>query len=159
MAKFRIPVENLPPPYLDGTHTFRFRMLTEDRNNFSEWSPLYSVSSLGQIYPLQSQYTINATPTLVDLYWDTPSYYNVTGASVLHNHESEWKIHDSDIFVKFNDELTTDFIYWGRSTENNFSIIPYASATSIRIIVQVANHPPKLSNIFQILDTGVVSLV
>jgi hypothetical protein len=162
MAKFRIPVEQLPAPNISGNHNIRFRVSTEDRNNISEWSKLYAIQSKGQIYPLQSEFTVSASGGVVVVYWETPLIYNTgpsaIGASVLHNHSSEWKVHDSDVFVKFNDALTTEFIYYGRSKDNNFSIIPYAGATSIRVVVQVANHPPQLSNIFKILDTGVVNL-
>lgn len=159
MAKFVVPVENLPAPYSDGTHTLRFRVLTEDRNNFSNWSTLFTIPSLGQIFPEQASYSIDATTTLISLYWETPSLYNVTSASVLHNHESEWKIHDADVFVKFDNAITPNFVYWGRTSDNSFSIIPYPSSTEARVIVQVASHPPTISNRFQILDTGVVSLV
>ena len=111
MAKFKIPVEKLPPPNINGDHLIRFRVSTEDRNSISEWSKLFSIPSVGQIHPLESEYTISASTNLVSLYWDTPSIYNTgasaIGASVLHNHESEWKQHDSDIFVKF-DDLTTE---------------------------------------------------
>ena len=163
MAKFKIPVEQLPPPYITGEHVFRFRITTEDRNSISEWSPLFTLESKGQIYPLISQYSISASTNLISIYWDTPSVYNsgsaAIGASVQHNHSSEWKLHDSDIFVKFNDVITPDFVYWGRSRDNSFSIVPYAGATTARIKIQVANHPPTMSSIFEILDTGVVSLI
>jgi hypothetical protein len=163
MAKFKIPVEKLPPPNINGDHLIRFRVSTEDRNSISEWSKLFSIPSVGQIHPLESEYTISASTNLVSVYWDTPSIYNTgasaIGASVLHNHESEWKQHDSDIFVKFDDLTTEYFVYWGRSSDNSFSIVPYFGATSVRVIVQVASHPPTLLNKFKILDTGIVSLV
>lgn len=163
MPKFKIPVEKLPAPNINGDHIVRFRVSTEDRNNISEWSKLFTIESKGQIYPLQSTFTISASTNLVNVYWDTPSIYNTgasaIGASVLHNHESEWKQHDSDIFVKFDDLTTEDFVYWGRSSDNSFSIVPYFGATSVRVIVQVASHPPTISDKFKIIDTGVVSLV
>jgi hypothetical protein len=163
MPKFVVPVEKLSPPYNDGTHTFRFRISTEDKNSISQWSNLYELESKGQIYPQQAEYSIVAQSTLVTVAWETPSVYNIgefaVGASVQHNHESEWKIHDSDVFVKFNDFLTPDFIYWGRSKDNAISIVPYSGASNIRVVVQAANHPPTKSTKFQLFDTGVVSLV
>jgi hypothetical protein len=162
MPKFRVPVEQLPPPYINGEHTIRFRIITEDRNSRSEWSPLFSVLSLGQIYPLEAEYSVQVSPEVVNVYWETPSIYNVTlespTASIAHNHESEWKVHDSDIFVKFNDEISEDFIYWGRSKDSSFSIVPLSGATTIRIVVQVASHPPKREDLFKFLDTGILSL-
>jgi hypothetical protein len=163
MAKFVIPVEKLPPPYTDGFHTFRFRVTTEDRNSISQYSNLYELESVGQIYPQESEYSIVVQSGIVTVAWETPSIYNVgefaVGPSVQHNHESEWKVHDSDIFVKFNNFLTPDFIYWGRSKDNTVSILPYSGATNIHIVAQVANHPPTKSTKFQLFDTGVVSLL
>lgn len=163
MAKVRIPVEQLPPPNSFGDHYIRFRISTEDKNSISEWSKLFQIQSKGQIYPLQSNYTISASTNLISVYWDTPSIYNISasssGGSVLHNHQSEWKIHEADVFVKFNDAVTADFVYWGRTSDNSFNIVPYAGATTARVVVQVANHPPTKSDIFKIFDTGVVSLI
>jgi len=163
MPKFVVPVERLSPPYNDGTHTFRFRVTTEDRNSISEWSNLYELESIGQIYPQEAEYSFSIQGGFITIAWETPSIYNVgefaVGPSVQHNHESEWKVHDSDIFVKFNDFLTPGFVYWGRSKDNTVSIVPYSGATNIRIVAQVANHPPTKSAKFQLFDTGVISLV
>lgn len=154
MAKVRIPVEQLPPPNSVGDHYVRFRISTEDKNSISEWSKLFQIQSKGQIYPLESQYTVVSASGVVNLIWDTPSIYNVgpsaVGASVLHNHASEWKIHDSDIFVKINDQ---DYSYYGRSRDNSFSIVVPVGASAISVFVQAANHPPTKSNVFKIFET------
>src|SRR6056300_336064 len=102
MAKFIIPVEDLPPPDINGNHVFRFRILSEDRNRQSQYSTLYTIESTGQIFPLESPYEITSSGSVIGVYWETPSYFNVgasaVGASVLHNHESEWKTHPMDVF-------------------------------------------------------------
>lgn len=160
MAKFRVPVEQLPAPNINGRHLFRFRVLSEDRNRLSQYSPLFTIESKGQIWPLETTATVSASGGVILVYWETPSYFNVgpsaVGASVLHNHESEWKIHDSDIFVSWNNQA---FIYYGRSTDSEIALIPPdPSVTSVRVIGQMANYPPTRLDLFTIFDTGSIAL-
>jgi hypothetical protein len=156
VPKFIVPVENLPPPNEDGRHIFRIRVLSQDRNRSSQYSTLYSVLSTGQIHPLQSPVEYNIANDVINVYWETPSIYNIISASVFHNHESEWRIHDSDIFVSFDGD---PFEYYGRSRDNQIGVILRSGASSIRVVGQVANYPPKKLEIFQIFDTGTISLV
>jgi hypothetical protein len=147
MSKFIVPVENLPPPNKDGNHSFRFRIISEDQNRTSQQSTLYSVSSKGQIYPLESSAVAELTSSgsVINVTWETPSIYNVgpsaVGASVLHNHEGEWKIHDADIFVKWiGSGLPNTYEYYGRSKDNEVSIIRNPSASAAIIVGNVAHY-------------------
>jgi hypothetical protein len=187
MPKIKIPVEKLPPPNEYGSHVIRFRVSSEDRNSISEWSRLFQIQSIGQIYPQESTYVVQANSSITTITWDTPSVYNLSssaiGASVQHNHGNEWKQHPADIFVSFNESSEENFVYWGRSSDNTFSIIPqqyinqYVSVlniqypqlydpeltledlNSIRIVVQSASRPTKINEIFRFIDTGNVSLI
>lgn len=159
MPRFRVPVENLPNPNINGRHLFRFRVLSEDRNRQSQYSPLFTVESRGQIWPEETQATLSISASVVGVYWVTPSIYNIgasaNGSQVQHNHESEWRVHDADLFVGWNNETPS---YFGRSIVSEaFFSIP-EGATNVRIIGQVANYPPTRKNLFQIFDTGIVSL-
>lgn len=160
MARFRIPVENLPNPNINGRHLFRFRIVSEDRNRISQYSPLFTVESKGQTNPLETQATVIISASVVNVYWETPSIYNTgasaVGASVQHNHESEWKVHDSDIFVSWDGN---SFIYYGRSRDSEIGIIIPEGTSNARIIGQVANYPPTRSSLFEIFDTGTVALL
>ena len=159
MAKVRIPVEQLPPPNYLGDHYIRFRISTEDKNSISEWSKLFQIKSRGQIYPLEANYNVTSASGVINVIWDTPSIYNTgpsaVGASVLHNHQSEWKIHDSDIFLKLD---SAEYTYYGRSKDNAISIVIPSGTSTARVFVQVANHPPTKSDIFKIFETPEISL-
>jgi len=159
MTKFVVPVEGLPAPNDDGDHLFRFRIISEDRNRLSQYSTLYVIESKGQIYPLQTTAQVINSASVVNVYWETPSIYNVgasaAGASVLHDHESEWKIHDSDIFVSWD---SGDFEYFGRNRDSEIAIIIRAGSSTLRVVGQVANYPPTKSDKFKIFDTGTISL-
>jgi len=147
MARFVIPVENLPPPNKDGDHLFRFRLISDDQNRVSQYSTLYVIKSTGQIYPLTPEATaeLSGSGSTVNVTWDTPSIYNVgasaVGASVQHNHEGEWKVHDSDIFVKWlGPGLPETFEYFGRSRDNSASIIRNPSASAVVVVGDVAHY-------------------
>jgi hypothetical protein len=182
MARIKIPVEKLPPPNEDGTHIIRFRVSSEDRNSVSEWSKLFQISSTGQIYPIESDYVVKSGFDLTSITWDTPSIYNLSasasGASVQHNHGNEWKQHGADIFVSFTNSGSANFVYWGRSSDNSFSIshqqfinqytsvlnleypelydpgLTIEDLEAIRIIIQSESRPAKINPIFQFIDTG-----
>lgn len=160
MPKFRVPVENLPAPNINGRHLFRFRVLSEDRNRYSQYSPLFTIESKGQIFPLETTAVISASGGAVLVYWETPSIYNTgasaVGASVQHNHESEWRVHDADVFVSWDSNA---FIYYGRTDNSEIALIPPDGVSSVRVVGQVANYPPTRSDLFKLFDTGTVALV
>lgn len=160
MPRFRVPVERLPNPNDNGRHLFRFKILSEDRNRTSQYSPLFTIESKGQIYPLEISPVVSVSASVVSIYWETPSIYNVgasaIGASVQHNHESEWKIHPADIFISWDGN---DFIYYGRSNESEVGIIKPDGVSNTRVIAQIASYPPKINSVFQLFDTGTVVLI
>jgi hypothetical protein len=159
MPKIRIPVEKLPPPNYLGDHYLRFRVSSEDRNSISEWSRLFEIQSKGQIHPLESEYSIVTASGVLNLIWDTPSIYNTgpsaIGASVLHTHESEFKLHDADIFFRING---SSYSYYGRSKDNSFSLVIPPGTATVQVCVQAANYPPTRSDIFKIFETEVISV-
>lgn len=159
MAKIKVPVERLPPPNFLGNHYIRFRVSSEDRNSVSEYSRLFKIESKGQIHPLESSYSVVSASGILNLIWDTPSIYNTgpsaVGASVLHTHDSEFKVHDSDVFIKINGG---SYNYYGRSRDNSFSNAIPAGTSTIQVCVQSANYPPTRSDMFKIFETEVISV-
>ena len=151
MPKIRIPVEKLPPPNYLGDHYLRFRVSSEDRNSISEWSRLFEIQSKGQIHPLESEYSIVTASGVLNLIWDTPSIYNTgpsaIGASVLHTHESEFKVHDADIFFRING---SSYSYYGRSKDNSFSLVIPSSVSIVKISL-ILSLPNLLHNFRHLL--------
>lgn len=158
MAKFRIPLENLPAPYKDGTHAIRFRIASEDRNSFSEWSPIFVKESIGQINPTQ----VNAR--IVALQEDGPyeiSWKNETDI-LLENSQTTLRrnIPQFDLFIKW--DYDADFKFFARISGTNAVIYEEdeESPTSLRIVGQLPTHPfpPEKIEAIQVFDTGVVVL-
>ena len=131
MSKIRIPVEKLPPPDIYGDHTIQFRLVSEDRNRVSAWSPLYTVKSLGQYRPLESNvthtYSIDNNEVF-DVTWETPTVYNydvdLVSASIAHNHSQNFKQHQTDIFLRwYNGTEPGHYEYHDRVLTDSTSII------------------------------------
>jgi hypothetical protein len=175
MAKFIIPVEKLPPPNADGNHVFRFRVTSDDRSIKSEYSTLYSIQSAGQIYPLEVSASASIQANSIVVSWDTPSIYNYStsaklykngalstgySASVSHNHGTDWKVHDADIFVNWYSTTTNSYLgyeYQGRSKDNNIFITKKANTSKVKVFGQVANYPPTKNDMFKIFETSEIT--
>jgi hypothetical protein len=184
MGKIRIPVEKLPPPNLNGDHVIQFRVTSEDRNKVSAWSNLFIVKSIGQYRPLPSEFIFRSASPEVSLVWDTPLIYNyyksasMSSASIQHNHSQDFKRHNTDIFVKWDNE---NFEYHDRVISDSTTIVVPPGSASVRVIGVVATHNipqkeevetslelsgrineyvlgneyyPGVLNLFEIFDTG-----
>ena len=157
MARFIIPVEELPPPDVNGDHLFRFRIISEDQSKISEYSTLYSIESKGLIYPEQYDAQISSSGSVVNVTWETPSFFNVSssaiGVPVLHNHLSEWKSHNMDVFVSWDGG---DYEYYARTIDSNIEIIKRPGSSTLKIFVQMANYPPTKSDKFKISESDTI---
>lgn len=173
MPKVRIPVEQLPPPNIYGDHNLRFRVVSESKNIISRWSNLYTIKSIGQYRPYESDVVLEIGSDIVSATWETPSIYNfsasLSSASIAHNHSQNFKRHETDIFISWD---SGNFQYHDRVLTDNTSVIIEGTST-IRIVALVATHGfntsisganadalvSDLSERFLIFDTGNVSLV
>jgi hypothetical protein len=144
MAEIRIPVEKLPPPDKNGDHAFQFRIISVDKNQWSAWSQLYVIKSIGQYRPLESDVTAIVATDEVTITWDTPTIYNhnsasITSASIAHNHSQNFKQHSTDIFVQWGSgSAMGNFEYHERAEDDSTNILIPASSASVRVIGVVA---------------------
>jgi hypothetical protein len=160
MAKVRIPVEHLPPPNQNGDHVFQFRIISEDRNRTSAWSNLYTIKSIGQYRPVQSDYIFNyfneSDPATSYgsflLTWTTPIVYNfsasLSSASISHNHSQDFKQHDTDIFLQWDDE-SSDYEYYERVSSDSVTVIvpPNNERPFVKVIGLIAtSRTPLISS-------------
>lgn len=133
-----------------GGYLLRYRIVSENKNIRSHWSPVYVIPSQdfvdveGQISETASD--TDPTKTIVSVVWDDffgrPSY---------------------DIFVAFRNNPPADtfeydfdnFYYHGTSTVHNYSFVQRAGDTidSIRIIIQPASNKKIIKSSFVIYDS------
>ena len=144
MAQIRIPVEKLPTPDKNGDHAFQFRIISVDKNQWSAWSQLYTLKSIGQYRPLESDITAVISSEDVSLTWDTPIIYNynsasITSASIAHNHSQKFKQHDTDVFVQWGSgSAMGNFEYHDRVAADTTSIVIPPGSASVRVFGTVA---------------------
>ncbi len=144
MAQIRIPVEKLPTPDKNGDHAFQFRIISVDKNQWSAWSQLYTLKSIGQYRPLESNITAVISSEYVSLTWDTPIIYNynsasITSASIAHNHSQKFKQHDTDVFVQWGSgSAMGNFEYHDRVASDTTSIVIPPGSASVRVFGTVA---------------------
>lgn len=155
MAEIRIPVEKLPPPDKNGDHAFQFRIISVDKNQWSAWSQLYIIKSVGQYRPLESNVTAIIASDEVTVTWDTPTVYNynsasITSASIAHNHSQNFKQHPTDIFVQWGSGSTMgNFEYHERSADDSTNILIPESSASVRVFGIVALKDIPRQNTFE----------
>ena len=143
MAEIRIPVEKLSPPDKNGDHAFQFRIISVDKNQWSAWSQLYILKSIGQYRPLESDVTVVISSEEVGLTWDTPTIYNnsasLSSASIAHNHSQNFKQHDTDVFVQWGSgSAMGNFEYYDRIISDTTNVIIPAGSASVRVVGTVA---------------------
>jgi hypothetical protein len=155
MAEIRIPVEKLPPPDKNGDHAFQFRIISVDKNQWSAWSQLYIVKSIGQYRPFESDVTAIISTDEITVTWDTPTIYNynsasITSASIAHNHSQNFKQHSTDIFVQWGSgSAMGNFEYHERSEDDSTSILIEPGSASVRVLGLVALKDIPRKNTFE----------
>lgn len=131
--------QNLPPVNSENGYRVRYRIISEDRNRVSHWSPIYTVEST----PIeQVAGVVTYADGVATIVWDDtlgrPAY---------------------DIFIRFDyDDVTNPtaaYVYHGTSNVHNYSIINEGT-TRIDVIIQVASTSKELSENLSIYSETVL---
>lgn len=145
IKKVIVSKNSLPPVNSDEeTYIVRFRVVSEDRNRSSHWSPQYLVKPL--VVEAYKNMTVTKLPGVLSITWDAES------ASVTQP--------NYDIFVAWGEgtvlEGVGEYSYFATS-QSNFIMIPIPSGkTTTDIIIQTASYPRKIISALKIGSTGVI---
>jgi uncharacterized protein (DUF2141 family) len=136
IKKTRIVKSSLPPVDHDTEkYNIRYRIISEDRNRTSHWSPIYNSDGTNVI---ATSGAVSKTGNVVTAVWgdenDFPEY---------------------DVFVKFD---SGNFLYHGKSKEHSYSFLK-TGTTSVRVKVQIVSSKKEIKEALNIFDSGTVSLV
>lgn len=109
MARVILKSDRFTQVYLDGSNQFRYRIITDDRNKWSHWSPVINIKRPG-----------------IDGIQDTGVQFGTANYEIDNNRiivfwEPFARANEYDIFFKKKDE--DDLVYYNTTT-NNFIIIP-----------------------------------
>ena len=135
IKKVRIPKNQLPPVGDDNEHSIRYRVVSDDKNRTSHWSPIF-------IVPAQDTQQVSGqliyTGGILIAVWgdelDRPSY---------------------DIFVKFDGG---EYEYHGTSPTHTYTFLK-TGTTSARVAIQVEGINKTRNAALTIFESSVVSIV
>jgi len=136
IKKLRIPKASLPPIDYDTLkYNTRYRIISEDRNRTSHWSPIYNSDGASLVV---TSGAVSRAGNVITAVWedqnDFPEY---------------------DVFVKFD---SNDFFYHGKSKVHSYSFLKTGS-TTVRVKVQIVSSKKEIKAALNIFDSGTVSLV
>jgi hypothetical protein len=138
--KVRTPRTDLPEVsrLSDGTYGYivRYRIISEDQNRFSHWSPIRELT-MPPVIPVDGEVVVGGS--IIQAVWgdeeDRPNY---------------------DVFVKFDDG---EYFYHGTTPTHQYSLLaPYDSLT-VKVAIQISSTEKERSEfltIFESIETDLV---
>lgn len=130
----RIPKNDLPPVESDNVYSVRFRVVSEDKNRTSHWSPVFVIES--------------TTPVAVS------GEVVVSGPIVIAAWEDEENRPQYDVFVKFDSD---PYIYHGTTPIHTYTFLNEASST-VRVKVQIVGSAKTSNATLTIWESAITSV-
>jgi hypothetical protein len=157
MPRFVIPASQLPPTSASAQHIIRFRVISEDRNRISDWSPIFLFTSFGQIpFSSSTSYVLTSASvngsTILDFIW--------SGKHI--DFHDELDAYPHDVFVKWNNE---GYVFYGTIVGNTLRILARTSppSSSAQFMVQspsygtlISSEKPEISSLLKIVETDTI---
>ena len=136
IKKLRVLKSSLPPIDHDTEkYNIRYRVISDDRNRVSHWSPIYNSDGVDVVV---TSGAVSRAGNIITAVWgdqnDFPEY---------------------DVFVKFD---SGDFFYHGKSKVHSYSFLK-TGTTSVRVKVQIISSKKEIKEALNIFDSGTVSLI
>lgn len=133
-----VPKEDLIP--VDGSNEYlvRFRITSDDRNRFSEWSSIFSIIGTGVPEIPGSRVAYFLSGAIVTIVWDGLPINNLF-----------------DIFIS-NDG--GPMIYHGTASENRYNFI-HSAQNSCQFSIQIASIAKQYDQSLQIFESEVFDVV
>lgn len=134
-------VKKISPQYV-----IRYRIISEDRNRVSHWSPQYLISpkalQIGQYYDIDLAFA----DSFVSVTWEQPD---------------PTSLQSFDIFVAWGSEVgSVGLPEYFATVTGNFAIIPKppTAAASVRITVQTISYPKTYSSDLILTESAIESI-
>jgi hypothetical protein len=130
----RIPRNQLPPVESDNVYSVRFRVISEDKNRVSHWSPIFIVDS---VEPVAVSGALSVTATIITAVWGDeegrPSY---------------------DVFVNFD---SAGYQYHGTTNTHQYAFLNEGTST-VRVAIQISGSTKTRNAGLTIWESSVTSL-
>jgi len=135
IKKLRIPKSSIPPIDHDTSkYNVRYRVISEDKNRVSHWSPIYN--SEGQTV-IGTTGALFVTDEIITAVWGDEN-----------NHP------EYDIFVSFDGN---PFFWHGTSSVHSYSFLNEGT-TTVRVKIQLSSSKKQIKAGLGIFDSGSINL-
>ena len=136
IKKLRISKAFIPPIDHDTEkYNIRYRVISEDRNRTSHWSPIYNADGTNLVGTTGA---LSITESIITAVWGDEN-----------NHLAY------DVFVSFDGD---PFFWHGTSTVHSYSFLN-EGLTTVRVKVQLVSSKKEIKAALSIFDSGTESLV
>lgn len=110
----------------DQSYIIRYRVVSEDKNRSSHWSPYYSLSVPSNDIPLkQVSCSVTVVSNVINMVWEHP----ISGA-----------LQQYDIYIKTD---LLDWTYLSSSSSTQLSSLVPTGISSFQVAIQAPTYPKK----------------
>lgn len=150
VKKVVIPKSKLPAYSGENqSYIVRYRIVSEDKNRNSHWSPQYKLPVTAQLDKtknppdpdIPNAVEISTSGNSINILWTPPA-----GIS-----------QEFHVYLKWNG--VGEYVYEASVTSPSYSVLKPAGATSIQVVVQVPTFPKKVYQSAKLFESSPVSLV
>jgi hypothetical protein len=127
--------QDLPAINAENQYSVRYRIVSDDKNRYSQWSPTFLVQG-NDVTEVDADASVSGR--VISIVWSDP--------------ESRAGY---DVFVKFDSD---DYFYHGRSSTTNYSLISQGT-TSFKFLIQVESMDKQVKQSIKIYESEVIPLV
>jgi hypothetical protein len=136
IKKTRILKSSLPPVDHDTEkYNIRYRIISENRNRTSHWSPIYNSNGATVVGTTGA---LSITEEIITAVWGDENLHPAY-----------------DVFVSFNGNA---FFWHGTSAVHSYSFLNEGT-TTVRVKIQLVSSKKQIKAALNIFDSGTVSLV
>jgi hypothetical protein len=161
IKKVIVSKDKLPPISAEyEKYVVRYRIISEDRNRISHWSPQHEISPASIDLESteaedRSNISISVAGALLVIRWNTSAWAQ---EEFLKNPSIE--LSSYDIYLGWGDnEVATEPVQYYATSSGNYITIPVESGKqSVRVVVQTLTYPRAYSTKVAIADSKVFSL-
>lgn len=127
--------QDLPAVNSGNEYTVRYRIVTDDRNRYSQWSPMFVVSG-NSVTEVDADASVSGR--IISIVWNDPEPRA-----------------GYDVFVKFD---SGEYAYHGKALTTNYSLISQGT-TSFQFLIQVESIEKQINESIKIYESETIPLV
>lgn len=140
IRKVTVVKNSLPDVLSSNQYLVRYRIVSEDRNRVSGWSPIFVLNAKTPSSIPENNVTYSVNNRIISLAWTDP--------------EARPRY---DIFIKFDG--VSSYSYHKTVTSTNHTVVADPANTSFQFAIQVSGISKVKSSELEIYESSVISLV